>query len=829
MSENTVAVLQPSMVEMSSPPKKLSGKASSAIKHYVARIKRRSNTNAQKGANVNVDTDNATGIKGCVDAVITLLMIYGLDGPDGLGPRSASVKSALHKTIRYWTSMADKLGEFGWIKFAKYKFANFFHHHTHELDIAPPSPFSDSSIDDPRQLCCGVMGRFAISLLRTEHRASFLQSILQLKKGCPRPDKKFVTAEVRKTVIDLTTRQNPKPEQLLIPVDTVFPDGEPEVIWELNQDSCIAQLRRTVRELYHDQTYTDEHRYAPTFPSTSATFADTREDGGQFRSIRKLADDMKLTSYESNAIQSGLGESHIRFTIVGGDEYIGAPRYSVVADVRPLKARYKTLYNEAFRLAMLETPMVTPVGLAEALKARVITKGPPFTAFVMKPLQKFLWRQLKRHPAFRLIGEPVTTWNVLERLGQSLPPGQALLSGDYSAATNNLAPWVSETIAREISAVVGLTADECELFVRSLVGHTFVDDKLSLFVDQKWGQLMGSVTSFPILCIANAAMCRWSLEVAFRKKMSIAQTTIMINGDDCLFRTTQEGLALWKTITTFIGLTPSVGKFFFSREFAQINSANFERVENTDPIKFGEEYDEDGKVYDIMRVNPYRKIGFVNLGLLFGIKRSGEKLGVDAAVNTVNGLGVRCRDMIRQAPPELHANLFRIFVKKHRSILDSVRVPWFMPERWGGLGLPEIAGEDGCVLFGGITDTDLKVAARLHEQPKLYPIRALPAEGTWHTHSYISKRYPVKPTNSNPTQGEKRSFDRLYGLLAVDCLFTVQDLHKEKHKDAMLVLRRNERSWAMAHRSKRWPSALSEDTVRNTNFVSPILDVTIVE
>jgi len=825
-----------SMVEMKSPLTKRSGKGSSVkIDNYHAR--KRHETTVKGGLKkLKVKMDNPTGIKGCLDAVMTLLEVFGMDSRKGYGENAAAVQAGYQKTLINWTRLAESLGKGGWMKFVKYKLAAFFHAHTEQLDVAPESPldrYNYSLTDSPSKLCNGIVGKYALYLVRSPARDEFLASILQVKKGCPRPDKSLVEAQVKKSVIALTTSQNPHHEQQLIPNHIIL-DPESKVVTELNDQAVNMQLRRTVRELFKNSKYTDKDRLNPIFPSTSATFEDTRAQGGQFRSIRKLAIELGLCSFEAmiddvHEIERGVGQSNVKFELVAGEEYIGAPRYSLKANVDMLRTQYDTLYLEALRRALLELPLVKPVGLAESLKVRVITKGPPLTAFVMKPLQKFTWRTLKRHPAFCLIGEPADRWNVRERLGNELEQGEAYLSGDYSAATDNLAPWVSNIIADEIATCIELTDDERTLFVRSLTGHTFVDDKLSTFVEQKWGQLMGSVTSFPILCIANAAMCRWSLEVAYRKDMTIAESTIMINGDDVVFKTTAEGLQLWKDITTYIGLTPSIGKYFFSREFAQINSANFKRVENTEPERWGTEYDDDGNETDIMMVNPFVQTKFVNLGLLFGLKRSGEKVGVDAVADTIDGLGVRCRDLIRQAPLRLHANIMRSFVKEHWLTLKSVHVPWFMPEKWGGIGLPEVADEDGNVLFGGITTTDLQLAHRIREEPKAYPVRALPAIGSWHVHKFISERYPIAATNSNPSNAATRSADRLYALLAVDCLFTVKDLHKEKETNVLSILRRNEKSWTKAGQTSHRPKPLSEDTVRNTYTISPILDVEIID
>jgi len=69
---------------------------------------------------------------------------------------------------------------------------------------------------------------------------------------------------------------------------------------------------------------------------------------------------------------------------------------------------YREVYANARERAMSEVASVKLVALPEALKVRVISKGPPLTYFTLKPVQKFLLRQMRRLRAFKLVGETVT-------------------------------------------------------------------------------------------------------------------------------------------------------------------------------------------------------------------------------------------------------------------------------------------------------------------------------------------------------------------------------------------------------------------------------------
>jgi len=822
------ALMDPSDSKRSSPPVALpTGSGSPALVVDEARVKRvldRSEKVAAKAAKEEKD-----GTIGCVEALFTLLECYGCESRLSPSVEGTRVKKSFNKTVEHWYMGARACGEFGWMKFAKYKFAAFFHSKTPQLDDPVPLPFPLTFNDRPHLLCHGICSKYIDKVLRSPSRDSFVTSVSQLKKGCPRPTKAMVEKQVQKSVEALTTVHVQPPDVELFTQWADQDDFEALGIRTLiNRQNMIAELHRTVDELFAGLTYTDDHRAAPKMPTTKSTFERTCAEGGGIDSLQQLAAEMGLNRIV-NAGERTEGKSGVRFTeakideedehlrglfgLIGGND-------GVIADITDTEHKYTLLYERAFRLAVNETPKVKAVGLAESLKIRVITKGPAMTGFALKPLQKFLWSAVKRHPAFTLIGEPVNKWTVQNRLGANLLPGEAYLSGDYSAATDNLAPWVSETLANRIAMRIGLTEDERVLFVKALTQHVFVDEK-GVERPQRWGQLMGSVASFPVLCIANAAMCRWSLELAYSRKMRLSDTSLLINGDDCLFRTTRAGLRFWKIITTFGGLTPSLGKFYYSRAFAQVNSANFNRLD----VPVRELYSE-----DTYRDSWFSEVKYVNLGLLLGLKRSGEKVGKDAVTKERDSLGSRCRELIDSAPSYMAYGLLRKFISHHDAILKSIRVPWFAPESWGGVGLPTIRSPDEMVLSDlddpnsfvvthpkcGMDKLHLRAAARILERQADFKVQKAPGVGTWEMHKIAISRVPAGWEFGEPTEEQERNWQRLYGTLVVDCLFSGGKLHGDKEsatKRAMMVLRANERSWGKAIRSQRLPPPLSAHTL----------------
>jgi hypothetical protein len=831
-------------LEETSVLREVDDKSRQDVKEAVAQLNIVAATSAEGGV--------GSEIRACVECIYTVLEIFGfasrtrkndLPGSNILRTR---VIASFEETLKHWTAGAAACGSDGWMKFAKYKLAAFFHSHTDQaggaLNALPPVPWSLTTQfkDLPAKLCCGIAGRFMISNLigkpgkPAPYRDEFLATVLQIKKGCPRPNEAMLAAEVKKTVAALVSvRPSPPPVMALRDWADVPAECPMNLQLQLTRATVIDQLRRTVREVMKDAEYTPLDRMKPYFPSTRATFTHSVNEGGQYEAIRTLADNLGLVLDNKSSVSFKEEKSNKN---LDNESRTSQHRYNV--DLTDLELRFGELFALASESAMIEPAFVKPVALAESLKVRIITKGPPATGFVLKPLQKFLWRTLSRQKVFRLTGEPVTPVNLQESLGARLPADEGYLSGDYSAATNELAPWVSEAIANEIADCLKLSLNERTLFIRALTQHIFIGEDGS-HMPQMWGQLMGSVVSFPVLCIANAALCRWAMECSTFKNIPLQASGIMINGDDVVFRCTVVGLRLWKQITSFCGLTPSLGKYFYSREFAQINSANFIRLQ--DPTFY--------KHPDARPDTPptplyFKQSKYINLGLLFGLKRSGEVSTNTIADDKDGGtLGVRHRELLSVAPPELHEKLHKIFLLHHNKLLKSIHVPWYVPEHWGGVGLAtvwtseelksiELDDVSSFLPYFGPSKVDLRVAARIQEQPEKYPVSKPPADVDWDTHRIAMQRMPCALSYGVRTTADAERYSRVYASLIVDAMFTGKELRKQTDKKkkkkngpdrSVRVLRQNERSWRKALQHSNLPKPLSRATLLLTKPPEPFI------
>jgi hypothetical protein len=405
-------------------------------------------------------------------------------------------------------------------------------------------------------------------------------------------------------------------------------------------------------------------------------------------------------------------------------------------------AAFTKLWIRLLSAAAQEEQNAEPVALPEPLKYRVITKGPPYTQTTLRALWKHMHTVVRKHPAFSLIGEPVDEVYITDRLGLQLEEGQKYLSGDYRDATNGLFSWASEEAADEIGIQTELYPVEKRLFKASLTGHTLRGKK------QQTGQLMGSITSFVVLCVINATAVRWSLEIDRKRLFTLRDAPMMINGDDCASKCTEKGRRAWKIITAFVGLEESVGKTYFTDQFIEINSTQFIRdaanpqtliLQKTEiqknPVKYNGAPKTVTTTRMVTRSIPFHLTRYLNAGLLFGLKRSGLSVGLNDQDDPRNNLGSRYRELMKLAPLHLRDTAHKAFINHHRELLDKTHLPWYVPEWIGGVGL---------IGFKEPSEKDLRIARMITlNWASKRPISLAHQEANWKTWQVASKRVPT--------------------------------------------------------------------------------------
>lgn len=676
-----------------------------------------------------------------------------------------------------------------WLGFMKWKIASYIAiGHNHEPPTKP-----EGVEDDPAVLLGGRAMQW-LKLIRRTRPERFQQILCTLdtvKRAMQRPDSKALRAAERKAYIALTTERERiseaafySEEQLWEPIPSVGPDPE-----SVSSADMEREVERTAREIAQEmRNFTWEDTLRPFFPSTKANYLTTRSKGGAVGYI--------MHSKELESLKASDQE-----LITWKEEGRGIRSRRVTVDDSNLNERWRQLYEKLVQAAIKEEKNVTLVALAEALKVRVISKGPVATYTVLKPVQKWMWNALRSHSsgAFKLIGEEITSAYMIEQLGQ-LREQESYLSGDYSAATDNLDPKLSAIVVR----VLGERIDDRrlrELFLDSLIGHKIRNpDDPNQLTPQKWGQLMGSIVSFPILCIVNAAICRYARERSVRRKLRLVDAKIACNGDDCSFRANRVGQRAWENAARATGMAPSMGKYFFSSEFIQMNSAQFQVVSNKP-----EESDLNPLAHTLELVPK------VNMGLLAGLGRTTgskvEKGNNPSNWGSLNSISINSHTLINECAAEDKERVFKIYLNKNWEKLKSTRLPWFLPEHLGGLGLP-IFPEYKTIVDGQEkkpwvpTTLDLRLAASVYKHGR--NISKRPEGVDWKVWEYAQKRIKHFPQTinqsyefhtSNGSEGpENQSYESIMGKLCIESIFT-QPFNKvyRESREQNLTLRKVEK------------------------------------
>jgi hypothetical protein len=722
----------------------------------------------------------------CLDVLLVICRMFGFEG-----------KSPMKKSIDHWTKLSQGCG---WMKLVKYKLSAYFAFHLNCPPL-PEAPFQEK--DHPGALFSGRLGRWCQLMLTRgskEWRFEFLASIKQSKKGMPRDTSKAtLRLQEENAVTKLTTEpiEQQKGYNVLAPWAEWedYPDG---VELTLSQSSWKAQIRRTAAELFKGKPLTTPQRVMAFFPSTSANYIMNRKNAGAVGSILEhpsLMTGLRVAGGYSNEDKTksrGEEEEEMENEQWKKEGLQFTPGY---------EAAFTKLWIRIMSAAAQEEPNAEPVALPEPLKYRVITKGPPFIQTTLRALWKHMHTVVRKHPAFELIGRPVDEIYILDRLGTNLNEGQKYLSGDYADATNGLYSWASEECAEEISTQTELYPVERRLFKTSLTGHILRGKK------QRRGQLMGSITSFVVLCIVNAAACRWACEIDQKRKFTLRDCPIMINGDDCALKCTERGRQAWKAITAFVGLEESVGKTYFTDSFVEINSTQFRReadnpqellIEKTEAKKNPIYYDGAPKTVMVTRLVkrlvPFRMTRYVNVGLMFGLKRSGLGVGLNDQDDPRQNLGTRYRELLRLCPPHMKEEAHRAFINHHRDILNATRLPWFAPEWIGGIGLIGLREP---------SEKDLRIAAMItHNWRTKRPISLAHQEANWKTWQEASKRVPSPFVVQEKNQGVEL-YTRTVAAECINLLFD-SDITLER---LFQVVTEKRTAGAIKYNAKLWSPA----------------------
>jgi len=245
--------------------------------------------------------------------------------------------------------------------------------------------------------------------------------------------------------------------------------------------------------------------------------------------------------------------------------------------------------DQAIRKSLHNNTSVRHIQVVEPLKVRNLTAMPAHHQ-VLKEYQKAIKAWIDKDPSFKLTNSPD-----IKSAVQSMnwPKDLLFTSGDYSSAT--------DTIHRDV-VLASISGINSRLLESSFDNYSVFDKEGNLLINQRNGQLMGSLISFPILCLIN----KWIYE--YTQDTSSEQSTVpLINGDDILFKSTRLFHDQWRNNIKLVGFRPSPGKNFLNASHFTINSRPFSYDGEYHQLRFV-----NGKYFKV-HVNLYEYSKYVNL------------------------------------------------------------------------------------------------------------------------------------------------------------------------------------------------------------------------
>lgn len=409
--------------------------------------------------------------------------------------------------------------------------------------------------------------------------------------------------------------------------------------------------------------------------SESASYESSRKTGGQAGHLRWLVGVDGLREREG---LFGMSETH-KLTRTS-ERVIFNPLKMVSGRVGELQDLEEILTSKIQEFADGPKALHAKVeAVLEPFKVRTISKGEALPYYLAKRVQLVLHGAMRKMDCFRLIGAPLNPADLLEiRKNTNVFTDSSVLewlSIDYSAATDGLSASLSSAIMKELLGNLyfenpGLYNMMLSVLAPHLVSYPKVAGVTLPDVLQKNGQLMGSVLSFPVLCLANLGLY---LTVRQRTHewapLKNLLGSVLVNGDDMLYIGSKDEWNLHTELGERIGLKMSVGKAYYHSAYANVNSTSVTmnlKDETSTPVE----------------------IKFLNVGLLVGRHKVLGKVGSDDGP-VKSPITAVIDEVVRGSLPGKQAEIFKLYNSMHRQeILEELQGRnLFLPQILGGAGV----------------------------------------------------------------------------------------------------------------------------------------------
>jgi hypothetical protein len=482
----------------------------------------------------------------------------------------------------------------------------------------------------------------------------------------------------------------------------------------------LEKIRQTLQSVYstagrEDDWITPEETHHVA--STKASYEKSRAGGGQLGALLRTVPQLQKCN-PLNHVRSVVGRRDpdlVRMVFYPRAVISGRVELNVVIEEYEYPGGESEWFDNVRKTcvsyaAEQRTLKATIQAVLEPLKVRVISKGNAGPYYASKRLQKALHDVLRGMDCFRLIGQPLGATDLYDLAVNSVQVGTGRdewFSIDYSAATDKLSARLSASILgflleNQDPAMVNLWQS---VLAPHMCEYPFPYDESVLPVQQRNGQLMGSVLSFPILCIANLGLYL-SVIAKDPRPLSEKLKGVLVNGDDMLYVAPR---SLWDdhvALGRAVGLEMSPGKAYHHPVYANANSACYhfdlsrfnhvDRYEDTDLLIRGPRRRGGGEFWwtaQSQSSSPYY-IPFLNVGLFFG---QNKVLGNDTEEEEQAKSYTSVIDrLLSGALPGKACDILAMYLKRHKSQIkeetENGMRNLFLPISHGGMGITKPDG-----------------------------------------------------------------------------------------------------------------------------------------
>jgi hypothetical protein len=202
----------------------------------------------------------------------------------------------------------------------------------------------------------------------------------------------------------------------------------------------------------------------------------------------------------------------------------------------------------------------------DAGKPRPLIKNDP-SYLLLKPLHRLIYERISREK-WLLRGE-FSAQRIVKAgfsrggLGHNLA-SRPFFSADFTAATDSLPIEVAETIIDALAQLspsdISPLLSEARSSLRPLIAFS------KRAITPTTGQMMGSLLSFPLLCLQNWLAACWVDEQCGE------ETPKLINGDDLLVEASGLWVRTYRRVAPSLGLNLNEKKTMYSARFMTMNS-----------------------------------------------------------------------------------------------------------------------------------------------------------------------------------------------------------------------------------------------------------------